>query len=264
MRWLPVICAAVMVIAGAGCPKGVIVAPNGGSVNNTIIPSDFKDNGVCTGLMTGYSFQDLVGHIIIVRPDSPPGQPRNELTRTVILPDGYQCRVEPIDPDESPYYHSRITSNAVGDFRFLALAAQVGVGQMADISIFDDARAGFGQITEEINSRLDSWVSLYPRKDTSVHRVWVNEVVRSRYTRAGYDSVRANAGMTSGELVGVNGTVYRRDETTSRGWLLRFTSYDIDLGVDRARRRGSLRIPLGKAWEPCRYTKPIAIELKKP
>jgi len=266
MKWLLITVATVSVTVAFAAPRAthVIVDPNGASSNNPNVPPAFKSRAACTALTSGYSPEDLVCNIVEVRPGAEPA-----VIGTVTPTPNYRCTLKLI-ADPGNYYHSRIQYGAEVLCGYLAFAGNMKVDAMVDYTLGDDAVASFGPLTEDICNKLSDWVYEHPNKDDSARRLWVREIVRSQQTTATFDKVGASVNVQLGPLVGVKGTVYRRNEDDSRAWVFGLVSYDVDLGAARMQER-SVRSPdksvvepptMEETWEPCQYTKPIAGTIK--
>ncbi len=269
MKWLYVIPTAVLVIAAAGCPKpvinppqppgptGVTVSRDGASFNNPNVPPAFKSRAACTGLTAGYSPEDLVCNIVEVGPGAEP-----TVIGTVTPTSDYRCKLTLVK-ESGNYYHSRIQYGAQVLCSYLAFAADLKAGVMVDYALGDDAVASFGPLTEDICNKLSAWVAKHPRKDTSVRRLWIREIVRSQQTTATFDTVGASISAQVGPLVGVKGTVYRRNDNDTRAWIFGLVTYDVDLACAKAAGVKFVPANVEEIWEPCLYTRTIPGIIRK-
>jgi hypothetical protein len=250
--------AAAMILVAAGCP-GVEVSRTGASANLPP-PDGLNKRAVYSGVMSGYNFQDVVGCILKVRPDG------SASILDVFIPDTtFKVSVKLYDKPGN-WYQSRIQKVKAVKLNcpYLAFVADMAERAMVYYSLADDAEATGGKTTHEWMVALGDWAERNRLVDPSVHRLWVRGVVRSVETRTQYDSVGANAGAQYGELVGVNGTVYRRSEQSSCSWVYGLDVIDVDSVATRARAHDIDRLTADEVWERYRYTGPLYGTLKLP
>jgi hypothetical protein len=263
MKWLLLITVATVGVAFA-CfkrttkdtlkPTGVIVSPTGAAANDTIIPGEFKKRSVYSGAISPYTFQYAVGRMYEVRPDSS----LKPLLGAVYPTKPFRCSLSLLTIEQSQHYHSRITQGFGLGGQYLAIAANLKGNQMIDFTMYDDVVASIGQISDSTFRAVVAWAKKNPRVDPAQRRVWITEVVRTRRTWVEFDTVNVSVTAQIGELVGVNGTVYRRHEKDNQDFVLGYYTCDIDEFTKKATEKSLLPVSLHEIWEHCLYTAPIS------
>jgi len=218
---------ALSIIGLSGC-SGVKFAA---APVNAPLPEVFKGRAVYPANVAAYEFEDLVGNVLLIRPNTDP------LRVGVIRPRAYKLAVIPITNPEN-YYHSRIQHGAEAQGSYLGFAAGFSRDQMAELTIIDAARAGielsdnavFASIIEDARN----WVKQHPKGDSNSKRLWLKAVVLSRRIYSASTQIKANASSQVGEVVGVKTGVYRKDEESSKSAILGFDAFDIDELVEKA------------------------------
>lgn len=192
---------------------------------NQELPESLVKRALYPAGVSIYEAQDLVGNILLIREGKDP------LRIGLIRPDAYKTEIKVIE-DSYNYYKSRIQKGAEVKGSYLTFAADFKADQMAELELFDFARAGvtFDVVSdfEEILTKLRSFVSNSPKIDTSINRLWVKSVVVTKRIYNEFTKIDANANGQVGDVVGVSTGVYNKTENAIKSGIIAFEAFDID------------------------------------
>ena len=192
---------------------------------NLPIPEGFRARSVYPSGVAAYTFEDLVGAILVLEEGKDP------VRLGLILPPKYPVEVQVIEkPLHS--YESRITSGASAQGGYLAFAADMKTDTIVHIKLADAAKAGISYTQDpnawpSIEEQLIKWVKEHPKKGNET-RIWIKELVLVSKSFNTYSKISSNASGQVGSVTGVEGGVYAtydKDDLTS---IITFESVDID------------------------------------
>jgi len=193
---------------------------------NIPLPGDFKDRILYESGIAAYTFEDLVGNVLLFKENNRP------VRIGIVVPTGYVPNAITIPQNGSMnYYHSFIQKGAETQGSYLAFAADFANDQMAELTLEDVARADVPftqQSFAELTSLLTSWVQSHPKNDPNVKRMWVKSVVLTTRLYTAGTKISANASAQIGSVVGVKSGIYSTNNETVKSTVIGFEAFDID------------------------------------
>ena len=231
---------------------------------NLPVPEGFRSRSVYPTGVAAYTFEDLVGAILVIEKGRDPER------LGIVLPTDQTVEVHLI---ETPLhsYESRITAGAEAQGGYLAFAARMKSNSIAHIRLSDVARAGVRYVNrpdvwQSIESQLVEWVESHPKKGNE-KRVWIKELVLVQKSLNVYHEISANASGQVGAVTGVEGKVYATYEKDDLTTLVTFDCSDIDYVVDLLKRKEeknfeAMLLTPEQILEKARYAQEIQGEVK--
>ena len=214
---------------------------------NIPLPGDFKDRILYESGIAAYTFEDLVGNVLLFKGNERP------VRIGILTPNGFTPSAIAIPQNGSlNYYHSFIQKGAETQGSYLAFAADFANDQMAELTLEDIARADipFTQASfAEITTMLTNWVQSHPKTDASIKRMWIKSVVLTTRLYTAGTKISASASAQIGSVVGVKSGIYSTNNETIKSTVIGFEAFDIDefvgqLGAMASGNGGGFAVPI--------------------